>query len=82
MNFRPFQAIENGAKELLIANRIAHVVDGKDDDGFDAFFADPLWRDEPGEIAVRVVGVDLIEIGEPVAAGVGGAPARRERRRR
>ncbi len=69
--FDLLETIENRAKVALVSDRIAHVIDGKNDDGFDAFFANPLRRGELRKILVRVVGVDLIEIGKAVAAGVG-----------
>ena len=64
------QAIEDRAEEGLVFLRVAHVVDGEDDDGLDARLADPLRRDEFREIAVRVEGIVLVEIRE--AVGVGG----------
>ncbi len=47
--------------------RLAHVVDGKNDHGIDAVFADPLRRDQFREIAPNVERIIRVEIREPVA---------------
>lgn len=44
-------------KKSFISRGVAHVVDGKDDDGFDAAFADPLRR---GQFGVRESGMKRI----------------------
>ena len=46
-----FEPLQDRPQELLVFFRIAHVVDGKDDDRFNALFADPLRRDESRESA-------------------------------
>ena len=65
----PLESLQDGPQELLVFLRIAHVVDGENDDGLHAFLADPLRGDEPGERARDVVGIAFIEVGEPVAVG-------------
>src|SRR5262245_31127053 len=48
-------------------------VAGEHDDGLDALLADPLGRDQLGEVPGGVIRVDRVQIGEPVAVrGIGG----------
>ena len=62
-----FEAIENRAQIGFVVPGISHVIDRKDDDCIDTFFADPLWRRQFGEVltyVVRITGV--IEVGKSV----------------
>ena len=70
-----FEPVQDRAEERLVLGRVAHVVDRQHDDGFDPRLADPLGRDQLGEIAVRVVRIHLVEIGQPVAVGRRGGEA-------
>ncbi len=56
------ESIQNGSKVCFVLRRISHVVDRQHDDGFNAFFADPLRRDELRKILVRIPRIAFVEI--------------------
>ena len=82
------EPVQDGPQERLVPGRVAHVVDGQHDHGFDPRLADPAGRDQPGRIALRLVGVEFIDGGDLVSAWlglIGGGPRcdpDREARRR
>jgi hypothetical protein len=61
-----FQAIQDWAEELFVGLRIAHVVDGEDDDGFDPGFADPLRGGEFREVRADIERIAFVEVRQPV----------------
>ena len=61
------QSIEDRPQEVLVVSDIPHVIDGEDHGEFNAVFADPLGRCQPGEIEGDVVGVALIQVGKPIS---------------
>ena len=61
------EPIQDRPQVLFVLRRISHVVDRQHDDGFDAFFADPLRRDELREILVRIPRIAFVEIRQTVA---------------
>ncbi len=58
------ESIQNGSKVCFVLRRISHVVNGKHDDGFNGFFADPLRRDELRKILVRIPRAAVVQIRE------------------
>src|SRR5205807_1981673 len=65
------QATEDGSKEGFVFLGFAHVVDSENDDRLDVVLRDPLRRRQTRELAMRVVEVDFVEIGEAVAIDLG-----------
>src|SRR5262245_56127333 len=73
------QSAQDRPQEGLVLLRVLHVVDAEDDNGLDVLIANPHRRRQLGEGVRRVVGIDLIEIGEAVAlAGLGDCAHRYE----
>ena len=58
------ESIQNGSKVCFVLRGISHVVNGKHDDGFNAFFADPLRRDKLRKIRVRIPWAAFVQIRE------------------
>ena len=61
------EPIQDRTQIRFVLRRLAHVVDRQDDNALDSFFANPLRRDEPGKIAVRIPGVVFVEIRQAIA---------------
>ena len=65
-----FEPVEDRPQERLILLDVPLVVDGQHDYGFDAFFADPLRRDQFGRLSADIIRIRrFVEIGQTVAVG-------------
>ena len=71
-----------GRRNVSYLRRVAHVVDGQHHDRLDSRLADPLGRDQLGEVAVRIIRIHLVEVGQAVAVrlGLGGVEPRQNPR--
>ena len=66
------QPVQNRPQKRLVFGRFAHVVDRQDDDALDAFFTNPLWRDELRKVPMRIPWVVFVEIGQAITVANSG----------